>query len=63
NTTHDAFSFIGSGAFTKAGQLHAIQDSVKGVTYLEGNLDANPGADFRIEVKGLHAFAAADFIL
>jgi Ca2+-binding RTX toxin-like protein len=61
--TNDMFSFIEAGAFTKAGQLHFTQGTAKGVTYVEGNLDASPGAEFRIEVKGLHTFASGDFIL
>jgi Ca2+-binding RTX toxin-like protein len=61
--TNEVFSFIGTQGFTKAGQLHIAQDTAKGVTYVEGNLDARPGAEFRIEVKGLHTFASGDFIL
>jgi hypothetical protein len=62
-TGNNAFSFIATKAFTAAGQLHYVQDAAKGVTYIEGNVDANRTADFRIEVKGLHAFTSGDFVL
>jgi Ca2+-binding RTX toxin-like protein len=49
-----AFSFIGTNAFTAAGQVHFFADGA-GNTIVEGNVDNNLGADFQIE---LHAFAA-----
>ena len=58
-----AFSFIGTNAFSAAGQVRFFQDGA-GNTIVEGNIDGNPGADFQIE---LHAFAgqlqASDFLL
>jgi serralysin len=55
NTVGDqAFSFIGTNAFTAAGQVHFFADGA-GNTIVEGNVDNNLGADFQIE---LHAFAA-----
>ncbi len=60
---NDEFSFVGTEALTEAGQIHATQDVAKDVTYVEGNLDADPEADFLIEIKGLHTFAASDAIL
>ncbi|MBM6593023.1 M10 family metallopeptidase C-terminal domain-containing protein [Microvirga pudoricolor] len=62
-TKNEAFSFIGKHGFTTAGQLHFTQDKTKGVTYIEGNINSDPAADFKIQVKGLHTFGAADFIL
>jgi Ca2+-binding RTX toxin-like protein len=49
-----AFSFIGTNAFTAAGQVRFFADGA-GNTIVEGNVDNNLGADFQIE---LHAFAA-----
>jgi Ca2+-binding RTX toxin-like protein len=49
-----AFSFIGTNAFTAAGQVHFFADGA-GNTIVEGNVDNNLGADFQIE---LHAFTA-----
>lgn len=63
STTNDAFQFIGPDAFTGAGQLRVKQDVANGVTYIEGNINRDPAADFVITVKGLHAFTAADFHL
>jgi Ca2+-binding RTX toxin-like protein len=49
-----AFSFIGTNAFTAAGQVHFFTDGF-GNTIVEGNVNSNLGADFQIE---LHAFTA-----
>jgi Ca2+-binding RTX toxin-like protein len=58
-----AFSFIGTNAFTAAGQVRFFLDGA-GNTIVEGNVDGNPGADFQIE---LHSFTgqlqAGDFLL
>jgi Ca2+-binding RTX toxin-like protein len=54
NVGDQAFSFIGTNAFTAAGQVHFFTDGA-GNTIVEGNVDNNLGADFQIE---LHAFAA-----
>ena len=55
NTAGDqAFSFVGTNAFTAAGQVHFFADGA-GNTIVEGNVDSNLGADFQIE---LHAFTA-----
>jgi Ca2+-binding RTX toxin-like protein len=55
NTAGDqAFSFIGTNAFTAAGQIRFFADSA-GNTIVEGNMDGTLGADFQIE---LHAFSA-----
>jgi hypothetical protein len=60
---NNAFSFVGSRGFSGRGQLHYAQDSTKGLTYIEGNVSGGTAPEFRIEVVGLHAFLAADFIL
>jgi Ca2+-binding RTX toxin-like protein len=49
-----AFSFIGTNAFTAAGQVRFFADGA-GNTIVEGNIDNDLHADFQIE---LHAFAA-----
>jgi Ca2+-binding RTX toxin-like protein len=55
NTAGDeAFAFIGTNAFTAAGQVRFFADGA-GNTIVEGNIDNNLGADFQIE---LHAFNA-----
>jgi hypothetical protein len=60
---NDAFAFIGDKAFSGIGQLHVRQDVAAGVTYVEGNINSDPAADFSIAVKGLHTFIAGDFVL
>lgn len=57
------FSFIGAAAFSRAGQLRAYQDLIKGITIIEGNIDADTAAEMRIECKGIVTFAQTDFLL
>jgi len=53
-----AFSYIGSSAFTKvAGQLHLVN----GV--LEGDINGDRIADFHIVMQGVGSFSVGDFIL
>jgi hypothetical protein len=60
---NNAFTFVGNRGFNDRGQLHYTQDTMKGVTYIEANVSGGPAPEFRIEVVGLHAFLATDFIL
>jgi Ca2+-binding RTX toxin-like protein len=60
---NNTFTFVGTHGFSGRGQLHYAQDSTKGLTYIEGNVSGGLAPEFRIEVVGLHAFLAADFIL
>ena len=56
-----AFTFIGTAAFTAAGQLHYVQTA--GITILEGNVNAALGADFQIALTGTQNLLAGDFTL
>ncbi|MGO4129838.1 calcium-binding protein, partial [Inquilinus sp. YAF38] len=57
-----AFSFIGSAAFTHvAGQLHIWQNA--GQTIVSGDVDGNGTADFNIVLSGTIALVAGDFVL
>ncbi len=53
----DAFTFIGSAAFTTAGQLRLSS----GIVY--GNTDADLEAEFAIEMTGVSFMRATDFLL
>jgi len=55
------FTFIGNAAFTAAGQLRFFQDGTN--TIVEGNTTGSDGAEFSIQVNGLHTFIATDFVL
>ncbi len=55
------FSFIGTAAFSAAGQLRFFQDGTN--TFIEGNTTGVTGAEFSIRVNGLHTFVSGDFIL
>lgn len=55
------FTFIGNAAFTAAGQLRFFQDGTN--TLVEGNTSGISGAEFTIQVNGLHTFIATDFVL
>ena len=56
---NQAFAFIGTNAFTAAGQLHYLLDATGERTIIEGNTTGTTGAEFQIQVAGLHAFVAA----
>ena len=59
---NDAFTFIGSGAFTgTAGQLHAVVSG--GVTYVEGDTNGDGAADFAIALAHAPVLVASDFVL
>jgi hypothetical protein len=45
-----AFTFIGTGAFTAAGQIRVFDDGF-GNAIVEGNMNANLAADFQIELN------------
>jgi Ca2+-binding RTX toxin-like protein len=54
----------GNGAaFTAAGQLRIVQDAAANATYIEGNVDATPTADFRIALNGLLQPGLNEFVL
>jgi serralysin len=55
----DAFAFIGSGAFTAAGQLRAYASG--GSFFAEGDIDGDGLADFVIQTNVL--LTASDFVL
>lgn len=58
-----AFLFIGTDAFTAAGQLRFEPDAGRSRTLVEGNVDQDLAPDFRIELFGLHDLGGADFVL
>lgn len=58
---NQAFAFIGSGAFTAAGQLHVVQ--ADGHSYLEGNMDADLAAELVIRLDAPVALVAGDLVL
>ncbi|MBD2719360.1 hypothetical protein [Synechococcus sp. FACHB-909] len=55
------FTFIGNAAFTAVGQLRFFQDGTN--TFVEANTTGPSGAEFTIQVNGLHTFIATDFVL
>jgi Ca2+-binding RTX toxin-like protein len=59
---NQAFSFIGSGAFThQAGQLRATVSG--GATSIAGDLNGDGVSDFQIQLTGAIGLVAADFVL
>jgi Ca2+-binding RTX toxin-like protein len=58
---NQAFAFIGTAAFTAAGQVHYASGG--GETWLEGDVDGDGQADFAIHMAGAHALAMGDFVL
>ncbi len=61
-TGDQAFSFIGTSAFSgAAGQLRYAASG--GNTLISGDVNGDKVADFSILVSGAHAFGASDFVL
>ncbi|WP_449219877.1 hypothetical protein [Tistrella mobilis] len=61
---NQAFSFIGAAWFDgTAGALRAAQIGNTGATLIQGDIDGDKIADFEIEVYGIGAATAADFVL
>ncbi len=60
---NDAFAFLAArgAAFTGAGQLRWYQSG--GNTIVEANVDANLAPDLQVELIGLKALTAGDFVL
>jgi Ca2+-binding RTX toxin-like protein len=59
---NQAFQFIGTAAFSAAGQLHIVQ--LGGETFLQANTNANTGTiEFELRLMGLHNLTANDFVL
>ena len=60
---NQAFTSIGTAAFTVgvAGQLR--YDVVGGITVLQGDVDGIAGADFELQLTGVQTFVAADLVL
>ncbi|MGO4670630.1 peroxidase family protein [Bosea sp. 2RAB26] len=59
---NQAFTFIGSAAFSAAGQVRVIQSG--GDTVVQLNTNNNVGTiEMEIKLAGLHSLAAGDFIL
>jgi len=56
-----AFTFIGTSAFSAAGQLRYVYSG--GVVTLTGDVDGDGAADFRIDVTGVTSLAGTDFVL
>lgn len=58
------FSFIGSDAFSgAAGELRYNMDSVKGRTFIEGDVDGDGTADFVIKLDSAIDLLRADFVI
>ena len=59
----DAFTFVGTAAFSHtAGELRQYTTS-SGNTIVAGDVDGDGRTDFQIAVNGAHALSAGDFIL
>jgi Ca2+-binding RTX toxin-like protein len=56
-----AFSFVGTKAFTAAGQLHYLYDGSN--TIVQADMNGDKVADFEIQLTGKIALAATDFVL
>ncbi len=60
-TTNNAFSFIGTAAFSGAGQLRYSADTL--ATLIEADLNGDGSADFALALTGAFALTSASFLL
>jgi Ca2+-binding RTX toxin-like protein len=58
---NQAFTFIGSGLFSQAGQVRAVVSG--GITLITGNTDMDADAEFMIRLDGVLALTGTDFVL
>jgi Ca2+-binding RTX toxin-like protein len=58
---NNAFSFIGTAAFTGLGQIRAFANGTN--TIVDINTTGSTAADMRIVLTGLHTLDVADFVL
>jgi len=57
-----AFTFIGTAAFSARGQLRYVQ--VGGDTFIQANTNGNTGSiEFELHLTGSHHLTAGDFVL
>ena len=60
---NQAFKFVGGTWLADPGDLGFYQDTARGCTWIQGDLDGDKLYDFSIRVDGLKTFHASDFIL
>ena len=61
---NQAFDFIGGAGFSNtAGELRFFQSGGGNRTLIQGDVDGDANADFEIELTGLIALGASDFVL
>jgi serralysin len=60
---NQAFQFIGTEAFSEAGQIRTYSDDVNGWTIIEGSTDTDFLSEFRIIINNHFQITAADFLL
>ena len=59
---NQAFAFIGTSAFSAAGQLRYVQIGTD--TFIQANTNADTGTiELELKLTGLHALSGVDFIL
>jgi Ca2+-binding RTX toxin-like protein len=56
-----AFTFVGTAAFTGVGQLHV--ETINGVSFLTGNTGGDLAADFAVKLDNAPTLVASDFVL
>jgi serralysin len=58
-----AFTLIGSAAFSAAGQLQVTVNSAATFTFVQGDTNGDGNADFLIRLAGAHALGTSDIVL
>jgi Ca2+-binding RTX toxin-like protein len=60
---NQAFDFIGSAAFTEAGQIRAVYSAAKDLTYVQADVNGDGVADMIVQLAGQQPLNAGDFVL
>ncbi|MEM7505405.1 MAG: hypothetical protein AAF415_01565 [Pseudomonadota bacterium] len=61
---NQAFEFIGTAQFSgTAGELRHVRQAVNDFTIIQADADGDGRSDFQIELTGIHALNADDFVL
>lgn len=61
--SNEAFRYIGTAAFTAAGQVRIVPDLINSTITVQVNTDADSSPEMTIRLNGLSTLAAGDFIL
>ena len=60
---NQAFTFLGTGALTGAGQIRYWKDTTNNLTHVEISNDADSAVEYTVDLVGLHTLSSTNFVL